>query len=505
MDADNTDDYNKNARPGFKEYPLPPSLLQNASPMSSNITNESPTKADTASPPSSPYRPVEREKTFHKKNNVLSNQIPKQYSMIHSWCALFLSSFLAFFSAIDATSHCKDMFGDESSSQAENEVTSDEYMGKCLLVFKSKILLPSLTGMVLSGFVVTSLVRYHGSKELKAPLMKAKRELQKRLKATTTSQLQMQLKMKIEEVSSNIHLQEIEKKKQERREQSLTRKRAPLMGFLAFLCTVVWGIQIFTVMLHSPWRCQGKECSMTTGFDDDDDLTQSDDKVDEIFRSGREDELETLGAVNSKGEVGSNANLFYACWASFGLSVALCFGFTFSPFLMNTYNNKMCNAISELPSIYRFRERMSTWIAMTVCCVIVLVGSTRLWRVLVAYREYSIGKYSIAHDDDTVSLSELVNEEDLWQIIMENDDNPYYGNFLPEMFARTKLAVIMGLFGTFISSVATVAHWTTHSTSFVSCTFPFALFLELILSLVQSTFFGFVGWYVTGTGKHSTQ
>lgn len=392
---------------------------------------------------------------------TMSTYIPSELSMIHYWCGLFISSFMCLFSATDAVLHCTGMYEDEGSNRdrfrrleeaynVDDDYTdSEEIQATCVQVFKNKIIFPSVTGMLLSGCVITFLIRLNGSAQLKDSLEKAKEKIAGSQTIPT------------EPLDTRAH-----------REQ---RRQAPLLGFVGFLSCIVWSREIFVTMLNDPWRCRGKECNDT------------DDIQTDIFRDSREDEIPSLGAVNSMGEVGANANLFYFSWISLILSISLCYGFTCSPFVHNKNSHDVTS--NKKLSIYSYRLRMGTWISTTISCFVVLAASTRIWREIVAFREYRIGQKT--YDDATVL------EDDLWSIITADDDIPFYSNFLPIMFDRTKIAILMGLGGTVLSSIAILAHWFVgHSDDAL----PIALWIELVLSLVQFLLFGIAGWFVTGSG-----
>ena len=399
-----------------------------------------------------------------KPNQILLSSIPAELSMIHYWCGLFLSSFMVLFFAGDAVLHCNDMFGDKQQ-QLQNDDEERRFLEEyyyqnadiqstCIQVFRTKILAPSILGLLLSGSVVAFLIRLNGSAQLKVSLEKAK------------------VKMAGSHASETYQSDNIPRDSLEEREQ---RRQAPLLGFAAFLSSIVWGLEIYNMMLKDPMRCQGKECS------------DASDAETYVFRDTQGDEISSLGAVNSMGEVGTNANLFYFSWISFFLSASLCYAFSCSPFVHN--KNSLDITSNKKLSIYSYRLRMGTWISMTICCFVVVTASTKIWREIVAYREYRIGQ--ITYDDATIL------DDDFWSILLENDDNPFYSKFLPIMFDRTKIALNMGLTGAIISFGAIFAHWFVGQSD---VGLPLALWIELILSFLQFLLFGIAGWFVTGTG-----
>jgi len=414
-------------------------------------------------------RRTDEESVPSTTQQILSRYIPKELSMIHYWIGLFLSSFLSLFFAADAVLHCKGMYQDddqdnnrrsrsleegyyEYNDDSEEEEELD-IQAKCIQVLKNKILFPTVSGMLLSGTVISFLIRLNGSKHLKEPLNKAK------IRMTGRNQSAMQNPIQ--------NAESLEQREQKR--------QAPLLGFAGFLSSIAWGRGIFAMMLNEPWRCRGNDCN------DQDDLEY-------VFRQSTVDEIPSLGAVNSMGEVGSNANLFYFSWISFILSVSLCYGFTCSPFVHN--HNSLDVTSNKKLSMHSYRVRMGTWISSTICCLVVTFVSTRIWREIVAFREYRIGQKSF--DDDTIEL-----EDDFWSIILKDDDNPFYSKFLPIMFNRTQIAIMMGLGGTTISSIAILAHWYVGQGD---AALPMALWVELVLSLLQFLLFGIAGWFVTGSG-----
>jgi len=302
-------------------------------------------------------RRTDEESVPSTTQQILSRYIPKELSMIHYWIGLFLSSFLSLFFAADAVLHCKGMYQDddqdnnrrsrsleegyyEYNDDSEEEEELD-IQAKCIQVLKNKILFPTVSGMLLSGTVISFLIRLNGSKHLKEPLNKAK------IRMTGRNQSAMQNPIQ--------NAESLEQREQKR--------QAPLLGFAGFLSSIAWGRGIFAMMLNEPWRCRGNDCN------DQDDLEY-------VFRQSTVDEIPSLGAVNSMGEVGSNANLFYFSWISFILSVSLCYGFTCSPFVHN--HNSLDVTSNKKLSMHSYRVRMGTWISSTICCLVVTFVSTRI-------------------------------------------------------------------------------------------------------------------------------
>jgi len=407
-------------------------------------------------------------------NNQNSRKIIKTVNpILYIWIGVASTSLLALLSGLDATLHCTvaydatiyeeqsnndDMYHDDMyyddfiSEQAQREIEENF----CISMFTT-VILPTSIISILCAFLAVAILLYPES--IFFTCSSAADCGPNNAKSMATSMEQRHMRVR------------------ERR-----RKQLCSLLTLSSIALIAWMYAIIFLMVKPPLDLTYQQVNQQINNYDDDNYNTFGSFVTNTVRNNQ---FQSLGAVNSLGQVGDNANLYYASWSSIGLSFALVYNYAFG--------NKIFSSKAYWRySFYRLRERMGPWIVIFITCLLVLCSSIRIWRgVITPYKSLSDNMQN-NNDDDNDN-----NDDNIWNLITSQEELFYYYYNNENTFIRgTWLAMIMGFLGCILSIVAIVAHW---SESFVgSPSVPLALESTLVFLLIL--LLGILFNYVTCSG-----
>jgi hypothetical protein len=196
----------------------------------------------------------------------------------------------------------------------------------------------------------------------------------------------------------------------------------------------------------------------------------------------------SLGAINAFGQVGQNANLYYAIWLSLGIGIAIVYEMVlmthsqwkittscqnelnmvtkrqqlqaFGVEVMMTFSKTQKRLIQEkrsawYKSLYKLRYRTGIWISALIASLVVYFSSERYWRNSVYPEAIAAGQV-----DDGAYDAEVCNVfGDYFTIAM----HAYYGFSYPSICARTKASKWTGLICVSLSFCAVLSHYYMHN------------------------------------------
>lgn len=409
-------------------------------------------------------QPMGRGNSFNKMSRVPSldeslssistteKMIKTVNPILYIWVGVAATSLLALLSALDATLHCTiaydatiyedNSYDDDFIDEKQQREIEENF---CISMF-STVILPTSIIAILCAILAIAILLYPESIFFTCTNMDCT-------------------------LLSGSSMEERHMRVRERR-----RKQLYSLWILSCIALIAWMYAIIFLMVKPPYDLTYQQRNQQINDYDDDNYNNFGSFVSNTIRMNQ---FQSLGAVNSLGQVGDNANLYYASWSSIGLSFALVYNYAFG--------NKIFSSKAYWRySFYRLRERMGPWIVIFVTCLMVLCSSIRIWRgVITQYKSLSDNMQN-NNDDDNI-----------WNLITSQEEffSYYYHN--QNTFIRgTWLAMIMGFLGCVLSIVAIVAHW---SESFVgSPSVPLALESTLVFLLIL--LLGSLCGYVTCSG-----
>lgn len=192
--------------------------------------------------------------------------------------------------------------------------------------------------------------------------------------------------------------------------------------------------------------------------------------------------FDSLGAINEKSEVGHNANFYYTIWISLGICIALVYEMTRMTFVQHQTSRNLAMEFAVVmrhmeneptafeavrtwsvsqqqkirllreiwyDSLHKLRKRTGIWLSTLVSSLVLYSSSNRVWRNSVYPSALATGEL---HNDGS-GTCDIIHGYFSTQTM---DD---MGFIHPSICQRTKVAKLTGIISVYLSFLALLAHF----------------------------------------------
>lgn len=296
-----------------------------------------------------------------------------------------------------------------------------------------------------------------------------------------------------------------------------------LIGLPAVVALVAWSYSLLQLMLFSHPIPRASSSSIGgwnfstsseySGFSPTETASIKQQQEESLYFFQSPSLESSLYCINELGEIGANANLYHAAWISLFVSMALSHQYLYPLFLLSCCRSYLFWKEQRVTRRYffRHRERIRSWLAVLISCLIVMSSSSLIWT-------------SVLRDECTHSYA-IVRQWEEMQNAMGDDDYDDNDDFLsdgrtvqdddiaaktkvsilaihPRICPSTELGMIMGASGAFVALITIIIHSSSHKMSSdgipLKPTVPL-LKLETFLCIGVVLTFGYGSMFLTGS------